>query len=161
MDGRPGYSCTPGNTCTESKIAYDSTDDTIWIGPDAFPRVYHYHTYPDAMGFGRAVLAQPQFIAVDVPGNDMSAECGYSIVSAVAVGGGDLYIGAGGCPYYFQYTRSGTKVAATKMTGATSPGSFACDNVSYPVSVFWVKNAFWGEIKAYEQPNRNACGFGG
>ena len=96
VNGRPGYSCTPGNTCTESKLAYDCADDTLWIGPDAFPRLYHYQTYPDPTGY--AVLANNAFIDVSVPPNDMTAECnGYSIVSGVAVGGDDLFIGAGGC----------------------------------------------------------------
>jgi hypothetical protein len=90
----------------------------------------------------------------------MTPQCGYAIVSAVAVGGDYLFLGAGGCPRYFEYTRSGVKVASFPMTG-TSVGDFECDNVSYPVSVIWVKNSFWGEIRAYEQPAANACEFGG
>ena len=159
VNGRPGYSCAPGNTCTESKLAYDRADDTLWIGPDAFPRLYHYQTYPDPTGY--AVLATNAFIDVSVPPNDMTAECGgYSIVSGVAVGGDDLFIGAGGCARYFEYTKSGVKVASVAMA-AMSIGDFECDNVTYPVSVIWIKNSFWGEIRAYEQPAANACRYGG
>jgi hypothetical protein len=158
LSGRPGYQCNPGDFCTESKLAYDRADDTLWIGPDAWPRIYHYQTYADALG--HAVLATTSFIDVNAPPNDMTPECGYSIVSALAVGGDYLFLGAGGCPRYFEYTRSGQKVASFPMTG-TSVGDFECDNVSYPVSVIWVKNSFWGEIRAYEQPAANACVFGG
>jgi hypothetical protein len=161
VDGRPGFSCVPGNVCTESKLAYDRSDDTLWIGPDAWPRIYHYQTYPDGLGLGKAVLAATPYIDVSQPPNDMTAECGYSIDSAVAAGGAYLMVGAGGCAYYFEYTRTGGKVAAFKMASPTAPGSFACDNVSYPVSVIWVKNAFWGEIRAYEQPGANTCVYGG
>ena len=42
-----------------------------------------------------------------------------------------------------------------------SIGDFECDNVTYPVSVIWIKNSFWGEIRAYEQPAANACRYGG
>jgi hypothetical protein len=158
LNGRPGYQCTPGDTCTESKLAYDRVDDTLWIGPDAFPRIYHYQTYPDPLGY--AVLAPTSFIDVSTPPNDMAPECGYSIVSAVAVGGDHLFIGAGGCARYFEYTRSGVKVASFPMA-AISVGDFECDNATYGVSVLWVKNSFWGEIRAYEQPAANACEYGG
>ena len=159
LNGRPGYQCTPGNTCTESKLAYDRADDTLWIGPDAFPRIYHYQTYPDPLGY--AVLATTPFIDVSAPPNDMTAECnGYSIVSAVAVGGDYLFLGAGGCARYFEYTRSGVKVASFQMA-EISVGDFECDNNTYPVSVIWVKKSFWGEIRAYEQPAANACRYGG
>ena len=69
-------------------------------------------------------------------------------------------IGAGGCARYFQYTKSGVKVASVAMA-AMSIGDFECDNVTYPVSVIWIKNSFWGEIRAYEQPAANACRYGG
>ncbi|HEV8468119.1 MAG TPA: hypothetical protein VGR46_00820 [Candidatus Limnocylindria bacterium] len=158
LNGRPGYQCQPGNFCTESKLNYDRADDTLWIGPDAWPRIYHYQTYPDAQG--HAVLASTPFIDVSVPPNDMTAECGYSIGSAIAVGGPYLLIGAGGCARYFQYTRAGVKVASFKIS-ASAIGDFECDNVSYGVSVIWVKNAFFGEIRAYEQPSPNLCVYGG
>jgi hypothetical protein len=159
LNGRPGYQCNPGDYCTESKLAYDRSDDTLWIGPDAWPRIYHYQTAADALGY--AVPATTPFIDVNVPPNDMTTECGgYSIVSAVAVGTDYLFLGAGGCAHYFEYTRAGTKVASFPMIG-TSIGDFECDNTSYPVSVIWVKNSFWGEIRAYEQPAANACEFGG
>ena len=159
VNGRPGFTCNPGNTCQESKLAYDRADDTIWIGPDATTRIFHYQTYPDPLGYG--VLANNAFIDVNIPPNDMTVECGgYSIVSAIAVGGDHLFIGAGGCASYFEYTKAGVKVGSTKMA-AISVGDFECDNNTYPVSVIWVKNSFWGEIRAYEQPAANACVTGG
>jgi hypothetical protein len=158
VNGRPGYACNPGDTCQESKLGYDRSDDTLWIGPDASTLIFHYQTYPDPMG--HAVLATNPSINVSIPPNDMAPECGYSIVSAIAVGGDHLFLGAGGCARYFEYTKAGVKVSSVR-TAAMSVGDFECDNVTYPVSVIWVKNSFWGEIRAYEQPAANACRYGG
>jgi len=36
-----------------------------------------------------------------------------------------------------------------------------CDNRSYSVSVFWIKDGYEGHIRAFEQPSANACPFGG
>jgi hypothetical protein len=44
---------------------------------------------------------------------------------------------------------------------AISVCDFECDNNTYTVSVIWVKNSFWGEIRAYEQPAANGCVTGG
>ena len=159
VNGRPGFTCAPGNFCTESKLAYDRTDDTLWIGPDAWTRIYHYQTYPDPTGYSVLSKTTP-FIDVSAPPNDMTPECGYSIVSGLAVGGDLLFIGAGGCARYFEYSKTGVKVASVAMA-AISVGDFECDNVTYPVSVIWVKNSFFGEIRAYEQPAANACRYGG
>jgi len=154
---RPGYQ--PTTYATETKLAYDRTDDTIWYSPDANARVFHYHTYGDVLGTALLVAATP-FVDVSVPPNDMSPQCPYSIVSGVAVGGAYLFVDIAGCAYYFQYTKTGTKIGAFPLPG-TSAGDLECDNISYPVSVIWVKDAWAGHIRAYQQPAAGACAFGG
>ena len=154
---RPGYQ--PTTYPTETKLAYDRTDDTIWYSPDANARVFHYQTFADMFGTAQLVAATP-FVDVSVPPNSMSPQCDYSIVSGVAVGGDHLFLDIAGCPYYFEYSKTGTKIGAFPLAG-TSAGDIECDNLSYGVSVLWVKDAWAGHIRAYEQPAAGACTFGG
>src|SRR5207248_3493118 len=95
---------------TEVKIAYDRSDDTIWYSPDATTRIYHYSTAADSLGTAQLVATSP-YVDVGLAPNDMTAECGYSQSSGVAVGGADLFVSVAGCNYLFEYTKSGTKVA--------------------------------------------------
>jgi hypothetical protein len=157
-----------GHFAHEVKIAYDGTDDTLWYAPDATSRIYHYHTFPDALGTAALVAATP-FINVAAAPNDMNAECGYSQHNGVAVGGANLFVSVTGCAYYFEYTRTGTKVAAYRYNpypyGAPGDGSptqdMECDDVSYSVPVFWIRDGWDGHIRAFEQPAAGSCGLGG
>jgi hypothetical protein len=147
---------------TEVKIAYDRTDDTIWYSPDATTRIYHYHTTADALGTAQLVSASP-YIDVGLPPNDMAAQCGYSQSSGIAVGGANLFVSVAGCNYLFEYTKTGTKVAwyAYNTNAGGSTQDVECDNLSYGVPVFWIRDAWDGHIRAFEQPGLNACRFGG
>jgi hypothetical protein len=157
---RPGFQT--GLFATETKIAYDGTDDTIWYSPDATSRIYHYQTFADAQGTAVLVAATP-YIDVDVVPNDIAAQCGYNQSSGVAVGGAHLFITVAGCPYYFEYTKTGGKFASYAYTfsGQQSTQDAECDNVSYPVSVLWIKEGYQGRIRAVEQPAAGACVYGG
>jgi len=152
VSDRPGYQ--PQMYPAEIKIAYDRSDDTIWYSPDAFARIYHYQSSPDALGTAALVAGTPY---VDV---DMNAECGYSQSSGVAVGGGNLFVSLSGCPLYFAFTKTGVKVGSWPMQ-LSAAGDIECDNVSYGVSVMWVKDEWGGRMQAYEQPSAGACVFGG
>jgi hypothetical protein len=158
MNDRPGFQSGP--FATETKIAYDGTDDTIWYSPDATTRVYHYRTTPDALGTAALVTATP-FIDVGAAPNDVAAQCGYSQSSGVAVGGAHLFITVAGCPYYFEYTKTGVKVGAHPYDVLESSQDAECDNVSYGVAVFWIKEGYKGRIVAIEQPSAGACVYGG
>lgn len=160
MNDRPGFQTGP--FVTETKIAYDGTDDTIWYSPDATSRIYHYHVFADALGTAALVAATP-YIDVDVAPNDIGAQCGYNQSSGVAVGGAHLFITVAGCPYYFEYTKTGGKVAsyAFNFSGQESLQDLECDNVSYGVAVLWMKEGYQGRIRAVEQPSAGACVFGG
>jgi hypothetical protein len=157
---RPGFQTGP--FATETKIAYDGTDDTIWYSPDATSRIYHYRTVADVVGTAALVAATP-YIDVGVAPNDMAAQCGYSQSSGVAVGGANLFITIAGCPYYFEYTKSGVKVAAHPynfpLMGSSQDAE--CDNLSYGVAVLWIKEGYDGRIVAVEQPSPGACVYGG
>lgn len=157
---RPQFQAGP--FATEAKIAYDRTDDTIWYSPDATVRIYHYHTAADALGTAQLVSATP-FINVGLAPNDMTPQCGYSQSSGVAVGGANLFVTAAGCSYYFEYTKTGQKVAyyAYNLTGQFNTQDLECDSRSYGVGVFWVRDGYNGHIRAFEQPGADACVFGG
>ena len=157
---RPGFQTGP--FATETKIAYDRADDTIWYSPDATSRIYHYHTAADALGTAELVAATP-YIDVDVAPNDIAAHCGYNQSSGVTVGGAHLFITIAGCQYYFEYTKTGAKVAAHayNFSGFQSSQDLECDNVSYGVAVFWIKEGYDGTIRAIEQPSAGACVYGG
>ena len=152
LNDRPGFQVS--TYPAEVKLAYDASDDTIWYSPDATTRIYHYLVSPLVTGT-RLVPGTPY---VDV---DMAAECGYSQSSGVAVGGSDLFVSISGCPRYFEFTKTGLKVGSYPMTAVPSAGDLECDDVSYAVSVVWVKDQWSGRIQAYEQPASNACGIGG
>jgi hypothetical protein len=152
--GNCGFACQ-----AEAKINYDGADDTIWYATDASQLIYHYKTSPDALGTADLVAATP-YIDVSAAPNDMRSECGYSQASGLAVGGDHLFVTVGGCPLYFEYTKTGSKVGSYPERPASS-GDFECDNVSYGVSVIWARGGWDGRIRAYEQPTANACAFGG
>jgi hypothetical protein len=160
MNDRPGFQTGP--FATETKIAYDGSDDTIWYSPDATSRIYHYHTSADALGTAALVAATP-YIDVDAAPNDIAAQCGYNQSSGVATGGANLFISVAGCPYYFEYTKTGVKVAAHayNFSGMQSSQDLECDNVSYGVAVLWIKEGYEGRIRAVELPSNGACGYGG
>ena len=154
-DDRPGFQAGPA--ATEVKIAYDRADDTLWYAPDATTRVYHYSTAPDLVGSAALVAANPY---IDV---DMAARCGYSQTSGIAVGGSSLFISIAGCPYYFEYAKTGGQIAsyAYNWTGQQSTQDVECDNLTYGVPVFWIKDGYDGHIRAFEQPRSGACVYGG
>jgi len=157
---RPGFTGV-GPFPNEMKIAYDGADDTIWYSPDAISRIWHYQTFADADGTAIMVPATP-YIDVDIPPNDMSTECGGSQSSGVAVGGPHLFVTIAGCPYYFEYTKTGIKIAAYPIAAAGPTEEDAeCDNVSYAVPVIWIRDGYDAHIRAFEAPSADACRYGG
>jgi hypothetical protein len=153
---RPGFQTGPFPV--ETKIAYDRSDDTIWYSPDATSRIYHYTTTPTALG--TATLAPTPYIDVNV-----TAQCGFNQSSGVGTGGTSLWITATGCPYFFEYSKTGTQLNFYPLnyTGTMSTQQPACDNLSYPTPVLWIKDGYNSRIRAFEQPagTPTPCVFGG
>ncbi len=155
----PG-TCKEAKCEAEVKIAYDRTDDTIWYSPDTSRRVYHFQTTGDLLDNAVAVAANPYF-DVDVPPNDMNAYCPLgSWASGIATGGSSIFIELTACNYYFEYSKTGTRLGAIPRAFETS-GGLTCDNQTYPVSVIWMRQGWTGHIYAIEQPRANACVYGG
>ena len=155
----PG-TCKQTRCETEVKIAYDRTDDTIWYSPDTTRRVYHFHTTGDLLGNAVPVAANPYF-DVDVAPNDMAAYCPIgSWASGIATGGSSIFIEVSACNYYFEYSKTGTRLGAIPRGFETS-GGLTCDDHTYPVSVIWMREGWNGHIYAIEQPRAGACVYGG
>lgn len=159
--GRPGNCHT--TVCWSSLVdglAYDAADDTLWYKSDGSTRIYHYLSHGDLLG--SAILAPTPYIDVDVAPNDLAAQCGVNFPNWVVVGGTDLFIGADVCQYYFEYTKTGTKVGWTAYNFRGTPdGDAECDNLSYTVPVFWTRDVNDGHIRAFEQTAPGACVYGG
>jgi hypothetical protein len=159
--GRPGACKT--TVCFSTLVdglTYDAADDTIWYKPDASNRIYHYLSHGDAAG--SAILAPTPYVDTDVAPNDLASQCGFNYPSWVVTGGVDLFAGADKCQYYFEFTKTGTKVGWTAYnTRGTPDGDAECDNLSYAVSVFWARDVNDGHIRAFEQPAAAACVYGG
>lgn len=154
-----GLTSCASSYCREVKIAYDRSDDSIWYAPDDTRRIYHYSTTPSALGGGVLVAATP-YVDIDVAPNNFSPECPSSSVSGIATGGSSLFIAAQNCNYYFEFSKTGAKLGSTARAFNTF-GGLACDNVSYPVSVIWMRYGWNGHIYAFEQPRASACAYGG
>ena len=156
MADRPGFQTGPA--ATEVKIAYDAADDTLWYAPDATSRIYHYQTVADLLGTAQLVTSSP-YIDIDV-----TAQCGFSQSSGVATGGASLFVSVAGCPFYFELAKSGGAVLgayAYNWAGVQSAQDVECDDVTYGVPVFWIKDGYDGHIRAFEQPRAGACARGG
>ena len=155
INDRPGFSAGPAPT--EVKIAYDGADDTLWYAPDATTRVYHYQTVADPLGTASLVTANPFF---DV---DVTVQCGYTQTSGIATGGATLFVSVAGCPYYFEFTKTGVLSGAYGYTwpGVQSTQDIECDETTYGVAVLWIKDGYDGHIRAFEQPRPGACVGGG
>ncbi len=153
-------SCGQTRCDPEVKIAYDRTDDTIWYSPDTTRRVYHFQATGDLLGNAVPVAANPYF-DVDVPPNDMNAYCPVgSWASGIATGGSSIFIEVSACNYYFEYSKTGTLLGAIPRAFETS-GGLTCDDLTYPVSVIWMREGWNGHIYAIEQPRAGACVYGG
>jgi hypothetical protein len=148
----PG-NCDNGFGCLSlvDGLAYDGTDDTLWYSPDASQRIYHFETFMDTDFSAVPASPPPGYIDVNDPPNDMVAECGFNYSSGVAAGANDLWLDADGCPRYFQYSKTGTKIASFPYDSTRAEDN-ECDNVTFaPLFALWVRDVD-GRIAAFEQP---------
>jgi hypothetical protein len=140
-------------------LAYDGATDTIWYSPDGSQRIYHYDTTMDTDG--SAILVSPPtngYFDVNDSPNDMVAECGFNYSSGVAAGANDLWLNADGCSRYFQYSKTGTKIASFPYDSTRAEDN-ECDNITFaPLNAVWVRDVD-GRLAAFEQPIE--CKFGG
>ena len=149
--GKASYRFTASSCGLRDGLAYDATDDSIWESCDASVVVYHWRADGQSLGNFR----------LDSGIGDMQPQCSpYS--SGIAVGGNLLYLGAGGCSYYFTYSKSGQKLQAFSYSGQRAEG-ITCDATTFKgrgKEVMWVRDAYDGHIRAFEVPS-GTCGTAG
>jgi len=128
--------------CTDG-LAYDGSDDTLWLSPDADSTVYHYTT-------GGSLIA-----SFGVGG--LLGGCGNS---GIAVGGPDLYLANNGCSQIYTVN----KTVTTSTLFATFPArleDLECDGRTFsPKGAIWSLDAYDRILNAWEIAP-GLCTFGG
>lgn len=129
-------------------IAYDSTDDTLWLTGDVSTTIEHYTT---AGGFIN------QITPTDADGNNLGA------ISGIIVGVGDLlYLGRNGLVMITQVRKSdGGFIATFASPGGARDEGLECDSVSFaPLLTLWSREfEAPGFISAIEvEPGTCECG---
>jgi cysteine-rich repeat protein len=137
-----GISCTDG-------LAYDGSDDTLWLSPDVSGTIYHYRINGDN------TLTQ-------IGSFSLSGKIGSCGNSGIAVGGDKLYLANNGCSEIYE--------AEKDLSSSTLFAAFPerledmeCDDITFAsqgVGAIWSQDAYDRIINAYAIP-QGKCGFGG
>jgi hypothetical protein len=135
------FSGGPG--CVDG-LAYDGSDDTLWLSPDVSPTVYHYSTD------GNQLASYPANLGA----------CGNS---GLAVGGAYLFLANNGCSQIYRAVKSDP--AATELFGSYPARleDMECDDLTFGAdgkAAIWSKDAYDAVLNAFEL-NPGDCGFGG
>ncbi len=131
-----------GANCTDG-LAYDGTDDTLWISPDVSWTVYHYQTD------GMLIAAHPVTGLIGSCGN-----------SGIAVGGDRLYLANNGCSQIYEVSKDFT-ISTLFATFPRRLEDLECDDLTFaPLGAIWSQDAYDRVINAWEIP-AGRCGFGG
>jgi hypothetical protein len=135
------FSGGPG--CVDG-LAYDATDNSLWLSPDVSPTVYHYKR------FGELIQSYPANLG----------SCGNS---GLAIGGRYLFLANNGCSEIYRADRADP--AATELFGTYSARleDMECDDVSFRTTrqaAIWSKDAYDAVLNAFEL-NPGDCGYGG
>jgi len=141
--GAATFAFTAANTISvgtfRDGIAYDSTDDTLWLTGDVSTTVEHYTT-------GGA------FINQITPTDAAGATLG--LISGITVGVGDLlYLGRNGAVQIVQVTKStGAFISSFASPAGTRDEGLECDAFSFaPTLALWSREFnFPGDITAIE-----------
>jgi len=150
--GAATFAFTAANTISvgtyRDGIAYDSTDDTLWLTGDVSTTVEHYT-------MGGAFINQ--ITPTDAAGVPLG------LISGITVGVGDLlYLGRNGAVQIVQVTKStGAFIAAFASPAGTRDEGLECDAFSFaPTLALWSREFnFPGDITAIEiEPGSCECG---
>jgi cysteine-rich repeat protein len=135
----PAFS-TPG--CVDG-LAYDGSDDTLWVSPDAYSITYHYST------------SGSQLSAFNNTG--LLGSCGNS---GIAVGGPNLYLANNGCSQIYTVAKN----FSSSTLFATFPArleDLECDGSTFaPKGAIWSIDAYDRTLNAWEIEG-GLCSFGG
>jgi hypothetical protein len=133
-----------GPECVDG-LAYDGTDDTVWLSPDVSGTVYHYKT--------DGTLINSHSVSGLIGG------CGNS---GIAVGGSKLYLANNGCSQIFEVAKDFSTSSLLSSFPARLE-DLECDDVSFAGAgkgAIWSIDAYDRVINAWEIPV-GKCGRGG
>ncbi|MFC2174078.1 hypothetical protein ACFLU6_15880, partial [Acidobacteriota bacterium] len=124
-------------------IAYDISDDTLWVSPDLDCYVYQYSLGTDGNPMGTLLH---RVAAKDGLG---SVDC---FISGVAIGSeGTLYIGRNGFNEIRRIDKTTGEMISTFATTAGRVEDLACDSASYsPLEAILARDAFRSIYEAFE-----------
>lgn len=124
-------------------IAFDASDDSLWISPDVSSTMFHYKTDGTFIG------------SFPIP---TSSGCGNS---GVAAGSSNiLYLGFNGCNLIQRHDKS-LNFQASFPIGTGRTEDLECDNITFsPKDAIWTKDAFDTDLIAFEVQS-GTCTFGG
>ena len=127
-------------------IAYDGTDDTIWISGDVSNTIEHY-------------TSAGVFINQITPTNAAGGTLG--LISGVMVGVGDLlYLGRNGAVEIVQVRKSdGAFISVFASPEGNRDEGLECDVVNFPVTTLWSRDNTMNVIEI--EPGTCECGGGG
>lgn len=133
-----GYSIIDG-------LAYDGSDDSLWLSPDVDQTVYHYSMSGTLLG-----------------SFSVSGKLGGCGASGLAVADATtLYIANNGCEQIYSSDKSGTAISLFAQLPSKRVEDLECDNQTFaPRSVIWSKDAYDDELNAFEVP-AGQCAQGG
>jgi hypothetical protein len=136
----PGFPIVDG-------LAYDGTDDSIWMSPDVDGTVYNF----DQAG----TLLE----TIDVAGK--LGGCGNSGITVADEQ--TLYLANNGCEQIFSAKKDGSTIEPFASLQGKRVEDLECDNTTFKndgKSVIWSKDAFDFELNAFEVPE-GQCAQGG
>ena len=127
-------------------LAYDGTDDTLYLSADVSSTVQHYKV-------DGTLIAN-----IDVSGK--LGGCGNS---GIAVGGQYLFLANNGCSQIYRSLKASPSDASLFGTYPARIEDMECDDLSFRSAnkaAIWTKDAYDGVLNAFEL-NAGDCGFGG
>ncbi len=145
---------TPGCCGFCDGLAFDGTDNSIWVSDDIATFVEHWDVSGiDASGSGTSSYIGAIY-PIDASGNPMDK------ISGVAVGRGDLlYLGRNGYGQIVKVTKSGAYLGHF-ATATGRDEDLECDLISFaPLEILWSRDAYIDIIEAFEvEPGTCICG---
>jgi len=142
VDGSiPAFAVT---ACTDG-LAYDGSDDTLWVSPDVSSTVYHYDLAGNLLG---------SFVpAIGSCGN-----------SGIAVGGPKLYLANDGCSEIYEANKDGSGSVLFASFAPFRLEDLECDNETFAGAgkgAIWSQDAYDRILNAWEIPVGQCVSGGG
>lgn len=128
-------------------LAYDGTDNTIWMSPDVDGTVSHFDQSGNLLG------------TIDVAGK--LGGCGNSGITVADEQ--TLYLANNGCEQIFSAKKDGSSIDPFASLQGKRVEDLECDNTTFKnegKSVIWSKDAYDYELNAFEAPE-GQCAEGG